>query len=180
MSWTDDVIGFWFGALKPRQWWAVDPEVDERIRSRFGALRERLACDPPALADLDARGHLATVILFDQFSRNLFRGSAEAYATDAVALAVAVDAIDRKLDRALPDVERQFLYMPLQHSEDPAVQARSLVQFSTFADPRAMQSARRHHDTIERFGRFPHRNAALGRTSTAAELAFLAERRTPR
>jgi len=176
MPWIDDVIEFWFDAIEPKQWWVADHAVDERIRARFGRLHESLAADPPRLADLDARGHLAAVIVFDQFPRNLFRDSAKAFATDDLALAATLAAIDRGLDRALDGAQRQFLYMPLMHSEDPAMQERSLRQFALLTDSRAMKSAREHHETITRFGRFPYRNAALGRASTAAERRYLAKR----
>jgi uncharacterized protein (DUF924 family) len=179
MQWIDDVIAFWFDELRPKDWWSAAPDVDETIRERFGTVREVLMRDQPELATLDGRGHLATVIVFDQFPRNLFRDSAEAFATDPLALAATIDALDRRLDIELDEPQRQFLYMPLLHSEDPERQQRSLLQFATLSDRRAFKSAKDHHDTIARFGRFPYRNAALGRASTEAELAFLAKHPEP-
>jgi uncharacterized protein (DUF924 family) len=116
---------------------------------------------------------VAAAIVFDQFPRNMFRGAAQAYATDALARAVARAALSAGLDRGLPDPERQFLYMPLQHSEDPADQQRSVALFSGLAIPGARRDAEAHRAVIDRFGRFPHRNAALGRASTPAEIEHL-------
>ena len=122
----------------------------------------------------DPRGSLALVIVLDQFSRNLFRGDPKAFAWDDTALSHARRAIDRGFAPALPVVERQFLYMPFQHSEDLTVQAESVALFETIGE-HALGFARRHQEIIERFGRFPHRNAVLGRESTAEELKFLEE-----
>ena len=173
--WIEPVLRFWFGELAPRQWWNAEAAVDDAVRARFGALRASLVSGPPSPLHLDARGHVAAVIVFDQFPRHLFRGSAEAFATDALARKVTFDAIDRRLDEALPDALRQFLYMPLAHSEDIEVQRLSLRMFGRLADP-DQRDARRHHDTILRFGRFPYRNDALGRASTDAERAYLDRR----
>jgi uncharacterized protein (DUF924 family) len=173
VRWIDDVLRFWFDELAPRDWWSGAAAVDDAIRTRFSGLREILVRDPPAADDLDARGHLAAVIVYDQFSRNLFRGAAEAFAADAFALSMTLDAIARALDREVHGAHLQFLYMPLMHSESPAMQARSIEQFALLPDPRAARSARQHADTIARFGRFPYRNAALGRESTDEERAFL-------
>ncbi len=115
--------------------------------------------------------------MFDQLSRHLSRGTADAFRFDPLALGYALDAVDRGLDRALPERERHFVYMPFMHGEDAAMQRRSLDLFATLSDPDARRSAREHFDTIARFGRFPGRNAALGRASTEAERAFLAARR---
>ena len=128
---------------------------------------------PPDAATLDARVTLATVIVLDQFSRNLHRGTAAAFATDVPALARARAAVDAGLDSSMRRVERQFLYMPFMHAEDLAEQERSLQLFEALGDRDALRSARRHHDQIVRFGRFPARNAALGRASTADEVAWL-------
>jgi uncharacterized protein (DUF924 family) len=128
---------------------------------------------PPDPASLYAQSHLSAVIVFDQFPRNLFRHTAQAFATDHLALAMSRDAVERGMDTAMMPHERQFLYMPFMHSEDPSVQAQSLALFSTIDVPDALQSAREHRDIIDRFGRFPFRNQALGRTSTPEEEAFL-------
>lgn len=178
---TDDraaeVLAFWFETLKPRDWWRATPAVDARIRARFGPLHAALARDPPEPGTLDALGQLAAVVVLDQFSRHLHRGTAAAYANDDAALVLADDAIARRLDAALPARQRHFVYMPLMHAEDPDVQTRSVACFAALGSPSALRSAVDHRDTIARFGRFPARNAALGRPSTDDERAFLARNR---
>ncbi len=172
----DAVIAFWFDDLRPADWWRATPAIDARVHDRFAALHAALARTPPEAASLDARGHLAAIVVFDQFSRHLFRGTAAAFATDGLAVALADDAIARGLDVVLPPVQRHFVWMPLMHAEDRDLQRRSVALFATLDDPRALRTAERHRATIERFGRFPARNAALGRTSTADEAAYLATR----
>lgn len=175
-SWIDDVVAFWFGQLRPKDWWRASPALDALVLERFGGLLAEFTRAPPSAATLDAVGHVAAAIVFDQFSRHIFRGAGQAFATDPFALLLAVDAIDRGLDAALPQVQRHFLYMPLMHSEDLAMQSLSIEMFGRLDDPRALRSARAHRDTLARFGRFPYRNASLGRESTPEETAFLAGR----
>lgn len=184
-AWADAVLAFWFGELSPKDWWSASPALDARIAERFGARYRSLRDVPPQLAPLDARAHVALVIVYDQFARQLHRGSAHAFGTDPLALAVACDAIDRGLDAALERSERHFLYMPFMHSEDAAMQLRSIALFTALASAgpdqaQALRSAEDHRATIERFGRFPYRNAALGRHSTDEERAFLVEHPGPR
>ena len=178
MGETDAVLRFWFDELPPKAWWNADAHVDRTVRERFGRSYDALVADPPPVESLDAHGHLAAVIVFDQFARHLFRGTARAFASDDLALAVTEHALARRLDRVLPPVRRHFLYMPLMHREDLVVQRRALALFAGLKDPRASRSARRHHDEIERFGRFPSRNAALGRASTDDERRYLARPRS--
>jgi len=173
MAWVETVNRFWFQELDAADWFSGRPEVDARIAERFGDLRARLKLRPPAADSLDAEGHLAAVIVFDQFSRNLFRQSAEAYATDPLALALARHAVDRGLDAELAPQQRQFLYMPFMHSEDRGIQALSVALFGKLGDAKASRYAEHHKGVIDRFGRFPHRNAVLGRISSEAEQAFL-------
>ena len=116
------------------------------------------------------------MILFDQFPRNMFRGHADQFATDHLALAIAKAAIDRHLDEQLQPQERLFLHMPFQHSEDLADQKRSLLLFTELGEPEQIKYSRIHHDLIERFGRFPHRNALLGRASRPDEIAAGADK----
>jgi uncharacterized protein (DUF924 family) len=169
-DWRADVLKFWFG-LEPERWWKADPELDEEIRRRFLKLwstRREL----PAESFLDhPLTALAGVILFDQFPRNMFRGHAEQFATDHLALAIARAAVDRGLDDQLEPNERGFLYMPFQHSEDLADQRRSLGLVTALGDDYWFGYAKKHHDIIERFGRFPHRNTILGRAPRAEEVA---------
>ena len=170
-NWAEDVHRFWFEELKPAAWFRSDPKVDETIRERFSGLLQALALSSTGAAD--ARAAVAGAIVLDQFPRNIHRDSPAAYATDALALRWASDAIAAGFDRELGVLERQFLYMPFQHAEDRAAQSRSMELFTALGRPDAADSARRHKAVVDRFGRFPHRNAILGRTSTPAELEFL-------
>ena len=171
-SWCDEVLHFWFDALSPGEWWQKDAVLDARIRQHFGALYETIASQAPALP-MDARAALAIVIVLDQFPRNMFRGEARAYATDAQALALAKAAIADGLDANLSKDERVFLYMPLQHSEDAGDQQRSVELVSALGESDLTHFALAHQRIVDRFGRFPHRNAILGRRSTREELEFL-------
>ena len=168
-----EVLSFWFEELSPEQWFKKDVVVDQTIHSRFGALYEELAASGGSAWLDSAEGCLAAIIVLDQFSRNLFREDARAYATDAVALAIAKGALDRGFDLNFEVNHKKFLYMPFQHCEDLKDQIRSVELFTSLGDPSTLDYARRHKDVVERFGRFPHRNAALGRSSTPEELEFL-------
>jgi uncharacterized protein (DUF924 family) len=169
MSWHDEIIAFWF-SLKPEQWWKADPELDETIRQCFGKLwHEQRPLPPESFLDSPDEA-LAAVILFDQFPRNMFRGHADQFSTDPLALAIARMAVDLKLDEPLEPQERGFLYMPFQHSEDRADQRQSLLLFTALGDDYQLKYARLHHDVIDRFGRFPHRNAILGREPRPDEI----------
>ena len=169
MVWADRVLDFWFG-LDPEQWWSGGEDLDARCRDRFADLHADKRQLPPESFLGDPRTALAAVILFDQLPRNMFRGHADQFMTDSLALAVAKSAVDRGFDEQLSPAERGFLYMPFQHSEDLADQRRSLLLFSRLGDEQMLHYARLHHDIIERFGRFPHRNAMLGRAPRAAEI----------
>ncbi|MEP7283323.1 MAG: DUF924 family protein [Rubrivivax sp.] len=179
----EDVLGFWFGPApwaERVEWFRKDPAFDDTIRSRFGTLVER-ALDGPLGWDRDPRGTLAELIVLDQFPRNLFRGDARAFAGDARARTLAAALVDRALDQALPPHGRWFAYLPFEHAEDLALQDRSVALFERLrhdapeaASPTVLDYAQRHRDVIQRFGRFPHRNAALGRVSSADEAAYLA------
>lgn len=192
MSSVEDVLGFWFGdSQDPAEvatsqealWWKGDPHTDEQIRQRFGALRLQAIRGELDAWLASARGRLAAIILVDQFSRNLFRGQPEAFAQDALARRWCVDGLARRSDQELRTIERVFFYLPLEHSESREDQARSVALYEALARqvPAALTGpfeyfagfARAHRDIVERFGRFPHRNAILGRDSTAEEVAFL-------
>jgi uncharacterized protein (DUF924 family) len=169
-DWRRDVLTYWFG-LKPEQWWKRDPAIDEDIKEQFKqrwAEERRLPVDSFLDDPLTA---LAAVILFDQFPRNMFRDDAEQFATDHLALAIAKGAVDRGFDDRLKSEERGFLYMPFEHSERLPDQQRSLQLFTALGDDYLFGFAQKHHDIIERFGRFPHRNAILGRAPRPAEVA---------
>lgn len=172
-NWAQDVLRFWFDELRPADWFSGSAEVDDAIRTRFGQLHQALQASPLLPSSLDARALLAAVIVFDQFSRNLFRKSAATYATDARALELARHAVATGMDRSLEEQERYFLYTPFMHSEDRAMQAESVRLFTELGSADGVKWARHHQGIVERFGRFPHRNAILGRTSTPEELEFL-------
>ena len=168
-SWVSEVNGFWFG-LKPEQWWKADPQLDEEVRERFLDLWQEQSGRPVTDFLGSARQALAAVVLFDQFPRNMHRGHADSFATDHMALAIAKAAIERSHDEQLNPAERGILYMPFQHSEDIEDQRRSVALFTALGGDQ-VAFAKKHHDVIERFGRFPHRNAILGRTPRPDELA---------
>ena len=169
-DWRSDVLKYWFG-LGAKSWWSAAPEIDEEIRHRFGKLWSQKRELPVSSFLDDPLTALAGVILFDQFPRNMFRGHADQFATDTLALAIATGAVDRKFDEQLEPDERGFLYMPFQHSEDLGDQRRSLGLFTALGDDYLLGYAKKHYDVIERFGRFPHRNAILGRAARADEVA---------
>jgi len=169
-NWRADVLKFWF-ALKPEQWWNGTPELDGEIRERFFDRWEDKRQLPASSFLDDPLTALAGVILFDQFPRNMFRGHADSYSTDTLARAIADGAVDKGFDQQLAPEERAFLYMPFEHSEDMDDQRRSLLLFTRLGDANMLGFAMKHHDIIERFGRFPHRNAILGRQPRADEIA---------
>lgn len=170
---TDAVLAYWFGELGPQDWFSGRPELDEQIRDRFGALcEEALASRPEDHLD-DPRAALAGIILLDQFPRQLFRGQPRAFSGDPVALIVTHKAIDRSWDAGMTPAERQFLYMPLMHSEVVSDQELCVKLFRDLDNEEALKFAIEHRDIVARFGRFPHRNKALGRETTAEERAFL-------
>ncbi len=168
----DDVLAFWFA--DPARWWRKDPAFDQEVRERFLALHEAIERGEREAWLETPRGTLAYVIVMDQFSRNVFRDSARAFASDERARAAARRGVDRGDDRTLSADERSFLYMPFMHSENIVDQDRCVALFAS-APPNQLRYAERHRDIIRRFGRFPHRNAVLGRESTPEEEAFLKE-----
>jgi|HigsolmetaAR201D_1030396.scaffolds.fasta_scaffold00937_13 uncharacterized protein (DUF924 family) len=170
--WVDDVLRFWFHELTPQQWFSKDEQLDREVRERFGALHEALATHALAVPD-SARAMLAAVLVLDQFSRHIHRDTEQAFAFDPHALQLARQAIERNYDRDLAVNERKFLYMPFMHSEDLETQSRCVELFSALGDAESLRFAVEHHDIVHRFGRFPHRNAILGRDSTAEEQRFL-------
>lgn len=168
MSWTEEVLGFWL-SLDPKQWWQPDEALDRETRRRFEQLWKSERQSPPALFLTDPRTALAAVILFDQLPRNMFRGHADQFASDELALAVAEGAVELGFDDQLSKVERGLLYLPWMHSEKLADQRRSVALYTALGDDFQLGFARKHQEIIERFGRFPHRNAMLGRAPRQAE-----------
>jgi uncharacterized protein (DUF924 family) len=168
------VLAFW-RAAGPDRWFAKDAGFDAEVAARFGGLPEAAAAGMLARWEDAAEGALALVIVLDQFPRNMFRGDARTYAFDAAARAVTVGALDRGFDRQVAYVERQFLYLPLMHSERLADQERCLALAEEYRHAEFLKYAEHHCGIVRRFGRFPHRNAILGRASTPEEQAFLAD-----
>jgi uncharacterized protein (DUF924 family) len=178
------VLDFWFGAPdspgrgRPRkEWFRKDERFDGEIRSRFLAIWEAAARGELKRWEDTPLAALALVVALDQFPRNMFRGEPEAFASDALALATAKRLVERGFDRVLHHTERTFVYLPFEHAEDLGAQRHAVELFQALEreDPGAnlVEYARRHHDIIARFGRFPHRNAILGRASTPDEIEFL-------
>ncbi len=172
-----EVLLFWFNETQPAQWFQKNPAFDDLIRTRFLMSYEMAAgglCD--SWKD-DAKGCLALCILLDQMPRNMFRDTPRAFATDEKALLVARHAVARGFDALLTPVERTFLYLPYEHSEEITDQKKSVALFETIKneEPLAYDYALRHYEVIDKFGRFPHRNKILGRESTPEELVYLAD-----
>ncbi|MCC7150951.1 MAG: DUF924 domain-containing protein [Rubrivivax sp.] len=174
------ILDFWFGAGDaPRpEWFRADPAFDALIGTRFGEFVERALGGE--LRDWDAApaSALARILLLDQFTRNIYRGTPRAFAGDAQALAAAQALVARGADQALPPLQRWFVYLPFEHAEDAAAQAQSLQLFGALAAAHppladALLWAQKHAVVIDRFGRYPHRNLVLGRVSTPAEIEFL-------
>ncbi len=170
-----DILQFWFHEVTPAQQWKVDPAFDARITHRFSEIHRQASRSELFGWRTDARGRLAEIIVLDQFSRNMFRGSAQAFATDVLALALAQEAVACQADLPLSIDERVFLYMPYMHSESPLIHETAERLFRDNAPQSNYDFELRHKAIVDRFGRYPHRNAALGRASTTEEIAFLAE-----
>ena len=169
------ILHFWFADLTEKQHFAKDAALDELIRSRFGHTLEAAArCELFTWRSTPA-GRLAEIMVLDQFSRNIYRDTPRAFAQDSLALALAQELVASGGDAALPIGQRAFAYLPYMHSESTAIHAQAAVLFAQPGLENNLDFQKRHAAIIERFGRYPHRNTALGRVSTADEIAFLAE-----
>ena len=167
------VVAFWFEESKPEQWYKKDAAFDNAIRDRFEmTVTAALASHLDGWAD-SAEGCLALIILLDQFTRNIYRDSPRAFSGDDMAVALSLRCGDRDYLAHEDATYRQFMLMPMMHSEDLAIQEKSLPLFERLTNPRTHEFAVKHRDIIARFGRFPHRNAVLGRPSTDEEVEFL-------
>jgi uncharacterized protein (DUF924 family) len=175
MQSPEDVLKFWFEQHGPDDWFGGKPEFDAELRAHFAATHEAVAKGEGFVWRTSAEGRLAEVIVLDQFSRQLYRGSPRAFAQDGMALVLAQEIVALGLDTALPPTRRLFAYMPYQHAESLVIQAQSLRLFQSLGDPKMMDYARAHFEVIQRFGRFCKRNAVLGRESTPEELAYIGE-----
>lgn len=167
------ILSFWFEEISPQLWWSKSAEFDRQIALRFGELhRAASRCELFDWRD-SAAGRLAEIIVLDQFSRNLWRDSPLAFAHDAQALTLAQTAVALGADQALPPEQRAFVYLPYMHSESPLIHRQAVALFSQPGLEGNLDFELRHKAIIDRFGRYPHRNAALGRQSTAEEIEFL-------
>lgn len=174
-DWADRLLAFWFDAHGVDDWYGGGPDFDAAVQGLAGEWREALRALPAESFLTDPDTAIAAVILFDQVPRNIHRRQAEAFATDDLARAVARGIVAKGWDRGWPDERRQFAYLPFEHSEDIADQRESLRLMSQLADPMFRDYAKKHFDIVDRFGRFPHRNAALGRANRPGEEAAIEE-----
>jgi uncharacterized protein (DUF924 family) len=170
----DDILSFWRNAGEDR-WFKADANFDTQVRARFHTLWQEARDGLYANWETTAEGTLALILVLDQFPRNMFRGSAEAFSTDPQALALTKRAVEQGMDQQIGTDLRAFVYMPLMHSEDLSDQRRCVELFRAFGNANNLAFAEIHADIIRKFGRFPHRNTMLGRQTTAEEAAFLAE-----
>jgi uncharacterized protein (DUF924 family) len=175
LGWSNDVLKFWFDEAGSDRWFKKDATFDDTVRRRFSALHEALTTSDNDLLLVDPPTALAAVIVFDQMSRNMFRDTPRAFATDPRALSIAEKAIARAFDAGLTKDERMFFYLPFEHAENAEAQARCVTLMAALDDPELTQWADAHRRIIDRFGRFPHRNRVLGRISTPEETEFLTQ-----
>lgn len=169
----EQVLGFWFEELEPAMWWRKDPELDAAMTRRFGDTLARAAYGELCDWRDTPRGRLAEILVLDQFSRNIHRDTPAAFAQDPMALVLAQEAIRAGAPEHLSPIQRSFLYMPFMHSESPLIHQRAEALFRDNGLEDNYRFELRHKEIIDRFGRYPHRNAILGRESTPEELAFL-------
>ena len=170
---SQPILHFWFTELTPKQHFAKDAALDEALRTRFGATLEAAARCELFGWRTTPEGRLAEVLVLDQFSRNVYRDTPRAFAQDALALALAQELVASGQDRSLTAAQRSFAYMPYMHSESALIHEQAVALFSQPGMEDALRFELQHKAIIDRFGRYPHRNAILGRSSTAEELAFL-------
>ena len=171
----NQVLHFWFETLRPEDWYRSDQGVDELVRDELGDLHKQAVRGTLDHWQKTPTGALALIILFDQVPRNIYRGTIRAFATDKKALVVLENVLANRLDRELTPEKREFLYLPLMHSEDKANQERSVALFRELGKESNLDYAIRHRDIVLRFGHFPHRNAILGRKSTPEEDEYLGQ-----
>lgn len=169
-----DVLRFWFEESSPAQWWRSETAFDDTVRLRFADLHRAASRAELWTWRDSAAGRLAEIIVLDQFSRNIYRNDPRAFASDALALGLAQEAVRSGADRTLATERRVFVYMPYMHSESPSIHVAAIDLFRERA-PANLDYELRHKAIVDRFGRYPHRNAILGRHSTPEELAFLAQ-----
>lgn len=169
------LLKFWFQELTPEQWWKKDPTLDEHIRKNYRSLHHQATQGELWEWRKTAEGRLAEVLILDQFSRHIYRDQPQAFVMDSMALALAQEAISLKLDLELSPIKRSFLYLPLMHSESRKIHEIAVKLYTALGLKNNLEFELKHKKIIDRFGRYPHRNAILGRSSTEEELAFLQE-----
>lgn len=172
---AQDVLNFWFEEITTRQWFTVDTDLDTLIHERFATTHRQAASGELYSWRATAAGRLAEIIVLDQFSRNMFRGTAQAFAYDPLALVLAQEAVSIQALGSLQPREQPFLLMPYMHSESAIIHTQALELFQALGMEGNLDYERRHKAIIDRFGRYPHRNEILGRSSSAEEQAFLQE-----
>jgi uncharacterized protein (DUF924 family) len=168
-----DVIRFWFEEIPPKMWWSSDPAFDEQIRSRFRGTHQQAARGELHEWRSEPLGRLAEIIVLDQFSRNMFRSTPQAFAQDAMALVLSQEAVRLGVHATLPPAQATFLLMPFSHSESPKIHVLAERLFREFTPGTNYDYELRHKAIIDRFGRYPHRNAILDRSSSVEEIQFL-------
>lgn len=168
-----EILRFWFEEIDQSQWWAKDDDFDKLIIERFSEVHAKATRCELFEWRIDAKGRLAEVIVLDQFSRNMFRGSPLAFANDSLSLALAQEAISAKADEVLSPIERSFLYMPFMHSESLKIHEVAIELYQKNGIQNNFDFELKHKQIIEKFGRYPHRNSILGRKSTEEEIEFL-------
>ncbi|NND65572.1 MAG: DUF924 domain-containing protein [Gammaproteobacteria bacterium] len=169
----NDIIQFWFDDLAPSQWWATDPELDQQITKRFSDLHAQAIAGELSARRSTAEGRLAEIIVLDQFSRNIYRNDARAFANDEQALQLSRAAIEAGDDQKLEPTQRAFLFLPFMHSESAKVHEQAVKLYDQPGLENNLEFEHKHKVIIDRFGRYPHRNEVLGRQSTPEELEFL-------
>lgn len=168
-----EVLNFWFHEIKPSQWWKKDDDFDRMIERRFSGIHARACRCELHEWRTTAQGRLAEIIVLDQFSRNMYRNSPQAFAHDPLALALAQEAVAAQADALLDVPQRSFLFMPYMHSESLSIHAIAMKLFESKCSPESFEFEKQHQQIIAEFGRYPHRNVVLGRTSTDEEMEFL-------
>lgn len=169
----EDILRFWFEDIQPAQWWKVDPAFDDLLRDRYSTLLDQAAQGECHSWRTSARGRLAEVIVLDQFSRNILRDTPRAFAQDGIALVLAQEAVTAGALKQLEPIQCAFLLLPYMHSESRLIHVEAAHLYKTWAPEDNYRFELRHKEIIDRFGRYPHRNAILGRESSAEEIEFL-------
>ncbi|MGL6312443.1 DUF924 family protein [Vibrio sp. WXL103] len=168
-----EIIQFWFSDIEPRQWWQKDSQFDRLVEKRFGHLHQQAMAGELYTWRPIAQGSLAEIIILDQFSRNIFRDTPQAFAGDSLALALAQRMVEKGQDLELDPVQRRFVYLPYMHSESMLIHTQAVALYERLDNPESLSFEFEHKAIIDRFGRYPHRNSILGRESTPQELEFL-------